>query len=360
MNRQRSTNHFDLLNNELECYNCHNFGHKAANYHLKKYKADPRINPLARNANTWKKKDSEKCGLVLSAQKQNDPWYIDNGCSKHMTGDKDKFMSISKRKTGNVTFGNDEPGKIKGKGMVSLSNGKGKSQDVLLVDGLKHNFLSVSQMCDRGCEVVFTSKDCKIKSVNSGQVVAKGIRTNNNVYVLKEDREECHLRKHDESWLWHRRLGHLNFDHLIKLKSLEAVKDLPRISKPQDSVCKPCQVGKLTRTQFKSKNSTSTEKPLQLVHMDLCGPSRQEGTGKENYFMLIIDDYSRLTWVAFLKEKDEAFEKFKIFKALTENQTCNRLKVVRSDRGGEFMSSDFKELCDKHGIKREYTIPGTP
>jgi hypothetical protein len=64
-----------------------------------------------------------------------------------------------------------------GKGMVSLSNGKGKSQDVLLVDGLKHNFINVSQMCDKGCEVVFTSKDCKIKSVNSEQVVAKGIRT---------------------------------------------------------------------------------------------------------------------------------------------------------------------------------------
>ena len=67
-----------------------------------------------------------------------------------------------------MTFGNDEPGKIKGKGMVSLSNGKGKSQDVLLVDVPKHNLLSVSQMCDRGCEMVFTSKDCKIKSVNSG------------------------------------------------------------------------------------------------------------------------------------------------------------------------------------------------
>jgi hypothetical protein len=98
-------------------------------------------------------------------------------------------------------------------------------------------------------------------------------------------------------------------------------------------VFKPCQVGNLTRTQFKSKNSTSTEKPLQLVHMNLCGPSRQEGTGKENYFMLIIDDYSRLTWVSFLKEKDESFEKFKIFKALTENQIGNRLNFVRSDRG---------------------------
>jgi hypothetical protein len=121
--------------------------------------------------------------------------------------------------------------------------------------------------------------------------------------VLKENKEECHLSKHDESWLWHRRLGHLNFDHLIKLKNLEAIKDLPRISKPQDSMCKPYQVGKQNRTQFKSKSFTSIERPLQPVHMDLCGPSRQEGTGKENYFMLIIDDYSRLTWVAFLKEK---------------------------------------------------------
>jgi transposase InsO family protein len=94
--------------------------------------------------------------------------------------------------------------------------------------------------------------------------------------------------------------------------------------------------------------------------MDLCGPSRQEGTGKENYFMLIIDDYSGLTWVAFLKEKAESFEKFKIFKDLTETQTRKRLKVVRLDRGGDFMSSDFKELCDKHGIKREYIIPRTP
>jgi transposase InsO family protein len=178
--------------------------------------------------------------------------------------------------------------------------------------------------------------------------------------VLNENREESHLRRHDERWLWHRRLEYINFDHLIKLKNLEAVKDLPRISKLQDSMCKPCQVRKQNKKQFKSRSFTSTEKPLQLVHMDLCVPSRQEGTRKENYFILIIDDYSRLTWVSFLKEKAEAFEKFKIFKALTETQTGKRLKVVRSDWAGEFMSRDFKEFCDEHGIKREYTIPITP
>jgi transposase InsO family protein len=177
---------------------------------------------------------------------------------------------------------------------------------------------------------------------------------------LKEEKEECHLSKYDESWLCHRRLGNLNFDHLIKLRNSQAVKYLPKISKPYDSVCKPCQRGKLTRTQFKSKKFASADKPLHLVHMDLCGPLGKEGIGKYNYFMLIIDDYSRLTWVAFLKEKYEAFEKFKVFKALTKNQTKKILKAVRSDRRGDFSSRDLKYFCDKHGIKREYTIPRTP
>jgi hypothetical protein len=238
ISRQHCNKKFDLLTNEVECYTYHNFGHKSIECRLRNYEPDSKS--PAENVKFWKKKESNKCGLVLSAQRKMNPWYIDNGCSKHMTRDKDKFLSLRESKLGSVTFGNDAPGKIKGKGMVSLSNGKGKSQYVLLVDGLKHNLLSVSQMCDRGCEVLFTSKDCKIRSINSGQVVAKGIRIENNVYVLKENREECHLSKHDESWLWHRRLGHLNFDHLIKLKNLEAVKDLQRISKPQDLVCKPC------------------------------------------------------------------------------------------------------------------------
>ena len=90
-----------------------------------------------------------------------------------MSGEKEKFISMLEQKYGNVTFGNDAPEKIRGKGMVSLSNGKWKAQDVLCVDGLKHNLLSVSQMCDKGCEVVFTAKDCKIKNVSSGKLVAK-------------------------------------------------------------------------------------------------------------------------------------------------------------------------------------------
>jgi hypothetical protein len=183
MSRQHCNNKFDLLNNEIEFYTCHNFGHKSIDCRLRNYELDSKS--PAENVKFWKKKESDKCGLVFSSQRKMNPWYIDSGCSKQMTRDKGKFLSLSESKSGNITFGNDAPGKIKGKGMVSLSNGKGKAQDVLLVDGLKHNLLSVSQMCDIGFEVVFTSKDCKIKFVTLGEVVAKGIRTENNVYVLK-------------------------------------------------------------------------------------------------------------------------------------------------------------------------------
>ena len=109
---------------------------------------------------------------------------------------------------------------------------------------------------------------------------------------------------------------------------------------------------KPTCTHFKSKNFTSIDKPLQLVSMDMCGSSRKEGTRGEIYFMFVIDDYSRIIWVYFLKENSEALEKFKIFKAPTENQIGKRMKAVRFNRGGEFCSRDFKEFCDKHGIKR--------
>jgi hypothetical protein len=104
-------------------------------------------------------------------------------------------------------------------------------------------------------------------------MIAKGVRTKNNVYVLKEYMEKCHLRKFDESWLWHIRLGQLNFDRIVKLNNEGDVKDLPRISKPNNSLCESCQMGKMTPTQFKSKSFTYSEKPLQIVNMDLCGPS---------------------------------------------------------------------------------------
>jgi hypothetical protein len=124
-NSYEHNNHYDLLFSEPECYTCHNYKHKGVDCRLANYKLD--LNPAAENFKVWKKEEDDKCGLVLSSQRKKNPWYIDSGCSKHMTGEKSKFLTLSERKSGNVTFENDAPGKTKGKGMVTLSNGKGKA-----------------------------------------------------------------------------------------------------------------------------------------------------------------------------------------------------------------------------------------
>lgn len=137
------------------------------------------------------------------------------------------------------------------------------------------------------------------------------------------------------------------------------MRDLPKLTKPSDTVCKDCRLGKQTRRSFKTKEYSSTMPP-ELVHTDLCRPTRTASMQGERYFMLLIDDYSCMTWVAFLKEKLEALEKFKAFKALVENEKGLKIKCLRSDNGGEFTSNGFVSFCEKFGIKRQFSAARTP
>ena len=124
-------------------------------------------------------------------------------------------------------------------------------------------------------------------------------------------------------------------------------------------MCRHCQLGKQVITSFKSKEY-SASKPLELIHTDLCGPTRTKSLQGESYFMLFIDDFSRMTWVYFLKEKYEAFRKFKVFKNLVENEKEEKIKCLRSDNGGEFTSNEFDLFYEENGIKRQFSATGTP
>ena len=154
----------------------------------------------------------------------------------------------------------------------------------------------------------------------------------------------------DEIWLWHKRMGHLNFDNIVKISKNEVVRDFPKIVKPLNSACRHCQHGKQTRASFKTKEHM-TSHLLEMVHTDLCGPTRTKILQGEYYCMLLIDDYTRMTWVTFLKEKSEAFEKFKIFKAMVKNETYMKIKCLKSVKGGEFTSNEFNDFFEKHGIR---------
>ncbi|MCO5571443.1 hypothetical protein L7F22_025183 [Adiantum nelumboides] len=158
--------------------------------------------------------------------------------------------------------------------------------------------------------------------------------------------------------LWHERFGHLSIVVLKEMYKTGMVADLPFIMDLPD-VCEACMMGKQHRQPFPQEASRA-KAPLELVHTDLCGKMNTTALGGSSYFMTLIDNYSRRTWVYFLKGKDEAFAKFKEWHVLVEKETGNKLKKLRSDRGGEFTSSEFADYCKQHGIKRHLTTPHTP
>ena len=168
-----------------------------------------------------------------------------------MTWKKDKFKILKKQKD-KVTLGDNASGNILGKSIVSL--GKAKPKNVLLVENLKPILLSVSQTCDQGHIHIFDSQKCEIKKEGSGKMVGIAPRTSENVYILNTKlNEKCHLNLMDDSWLCHRRLGHINFDNLVNISKLGAVRNLPRITKPSNPICKHFQLGKQTRKSFRTK-----------------------------------------------------------------------------------------------------------
>ena len=180
---------------------------------------------------------------------------MDNGCSRHMTGDESKFAFLTRRKGGYVTFGDNGKGRIIGNGSIG-NNSSSLIENVLLVDGLKHNLLSISQLCDKGFKVIFESSHCIIKDSQNDKIIFMGHR-NENVYTIDISKYEGHNRcfssMHDESWLWHRRLGHVNMNLITQLNKNELVRGLPKISFEKDKVCEACQMGKQIKTSFKNK-----------------------------------------------------------------------------------------------------------
>ena len=160
----------------------------------------------------------------------------------------------------------------------------------------------------------------------------------------------------DEAWCWHMRFGHLNFGALKALGEKKMVKGMPSINHP-NQLCETCLLDKHSRRSFLKKATTRANKPLQLVHIDVCGPINPSSFGKNKQFLLFIDDYSRKTCVYFLKQKLEAFVAFKNFKALVEKESGYEIKSLRSDRGGEFISKEFNDFCESHRIRRPLMVP---
>jgi hypothetical protein len=211
-----------------------------------------------------------------------------------------------------VTFGDDKKGKVLGTGVIKV-NDCFTLNDVTLVDRLRYNLLSVSQVYDADLSVLFCMSDSHVLD-SSGKYVC-GISRIGNVFQADFSSAQSSLRclisqSSSELWKWHKRLGYLSFDLLCRLSGLGLLRGLPLLKFDSDLVCSPCHHGKMITAFHSPVNTVMTEHPGQLLYMDIVCPSRVRYMGGKWYILVIVDDYSCYSWVFFLESKDEVFEHF--------------------------------------------------
>eukprot|EP00253_Pinus_taeda_P026417 PITA_26417 len=195
-------------------------------------------------------------------------------------------------------------------------------------------------------------KEQDVPSQNKGKLKNKEV-------IAAVTQEAFQSVPNDENWLWHLRFGHLNFGGLNLLSRKGMVRGLPLIEKP-DSLCEGCILGKQHKESFPSGKRIREKAPLEIVHSDVCGPMQNPSLAGSQYFLTFIDDFTRKTWLYFLKNKSEVFEKLRNFKALVGNQSGLNIKVLRTDRGGEYIFKEFLLFCRDNGIHKQFTARYTP
>ncbi|GKB62114.1 retrovirus-related pol polyprotein from transposon TNT 1-94, partial [Tanacetum coccineum] len=314
-----------------------------------------------------KKADSSTEQLLLTLMEEDylkrSVWYLDSGCSRHMTGIKQYLHRYSKESGPKVVFGDDSSGDTEGYGSVNC-NGITFTR-VAYVNGLKHNLISISQLCDANYKVLFTKTQGTIYNQNDEVVLIAPRRRD--VYVIdmssfNKESNACFFAKASPSvnWLWHKRLSHLNFKNINNLAKHNLVSGLPSLTFSKDKNCSACEKGKHHRASFKTKRSFSINKSLHLLHMDLFGPVKPQTISHNKYTLVIVDEYSRYTWVFCLKKKSDAADCIMSFIRKMENLNEVRVKELRSDNGTEFRNHKLEEFCDEKGISQNFSSPCTP
>ncbi|CAJ2647569.1 unnamed protein product [Trifolium pratense] len=162
-----------------------------------------------------------------------------------------------------------------------------------------------------------------------------------------------------EEWLWHYRMGHLNFKDLTVMQRQNMVTGLPKIEMPEE-MCEDCIQSKQHRHSFSKDALSKTKSVLEVVYSDVCGPMQVDSIGGNKYFVSFIDDFSRKMWTYLISKKSDVLDVFKKFKLTVERQSGYKLKTLRTDGGGEYVSTEFAKFCDSEGIVHDVIPPYTP
>ena len=374
-----------------KCRHCKKLGHVEA----KCWKKHPHLNPHKKTDTamiaTGDAEDPIVCLLAnhakYKAQVKSDKisdWFIDSGCSNHMTHDKSLFSSYTKLpKTGSVELGNGDKTSIVGQGTVQVRiKVKGEARNCSLantyyVPGLDYNLMSVPMLDKRGLSTKFENKKCLIS--RKGNLLATGSMSSNlyKLDVLAKSNVSVTAFVAQDLATWHQRLAHIDPSAIEKMSKDGTVTGINLVkSEAQEHKCDHCIIGKGHRQPFPRASSSRTSKLLELVHSDVNGPLEVPSHGGSRYFITFIDDFSKWTVVYMMKNKSESLECFAKFHKLAETHTGNKvlkvntihrtdqpreqIKVLRTDNGGEYVSNAFKSYLTEHGIAHQTTIAYTP
>ncbi|GJU30250.1 retrovirus-related pol polyprotein from transposon TNT 1-94 [Tanacetum coccineum] len=259
-------------------------------------------------------------------------WYLDSGCSKHMTGDRSQLTNFVNKFLGTVKFGNDHVAKILGYGDYQIGNVT--ISRVYYVEGLGHNLFSVGQFCDSNLEVSFRQHTCFICNLEGVDLLI-GSR-GNNLYTLS-------LR-----------------DMMASSPICLLLKGLPKLKFEKDRLCSACAMGKSKKKPHKPKSEDTNQEKLYLLHMDLCRPMRVASVNGKKYILIIVDDYSRFTWVKCLRTKDEAPDFIIKFLKMIQVRLKVPVQRIRTDNGTEFVNQTLREYYEKVGISHETSVARSP
>lgn len=350
----------------IQCFRCDKCGHYARDCLTRPKQQSANINEVSSQKEA---EDNSDGFLFISTLSSNvptnsDTWLIDSGASRRIIGYQEHLSDLVEDSNLQVIIGDDARYSVRRFAATSLNLESGVSlhlSDLLFMSRIKRNLVSISAVEDKGYQIAFFYGRVLAWPKNSSIKIARVIgNRHENLYRLYTLPIQALLHDSSSSGkLWHRRLGHLHFKALPSLEKM--VKGISKLNHVHDGTFKGCAMGKNIKSPFHSSERRSKE-ILDLVHSNLCGPMSVPSLSGFLYYVTFIDDYSRKTWIYFLrsKESDEVLGRFKEFKAQVENLSGRKIKVLRSDNGGEYTYDSFRDFYIEVGIKREFCVPYNP